>query len=135
MAIRRVSPQEASELMAKQGYVYVDVRSVPEFSAGHPTGARNVPLLHLGPAGMAPNPDFLAVMEKAFAKDAKLVIGCASGGRSFRAAGALEAAGFSQVIDQRAGFQGAGEPGWSRAGLPVSTSAPPECTWEGLKAR
>ena len=70
MAVRRVTPQEAKALM-DEGYVYVDVRSIPEWDEGHPTGSFNVPLNHLGPSGMAPNPDFLAVMEKSFAKDAK----------------------------------------------------------------
>jgi rhodanese-related sulfurtransferase len=41
---RRVSPQEAKDLMDKEGYVYVDVRSIPEFEAGHPAGAFNVPI-------------------------------------------------------------------------------------------
>ena len=31
MPVKRVSPDDALELMRKQGYVYVDVRSVPEF--------------------------------------------------------------------------------------------------------
>ena len=62
--VKRVSPQEAKDLIDQQGYVYVDVRSIPEFDAGHPTGAYNVPLNQMGPAGMAPNPEFMAVMEK-----------------------------------------------------------------------
>jgi rhodanese-related sulfurtransferase len=137
---RRVSPQEARELQEKEGYVYVDVRSVPEFEAGHPTGAFNVPLLHMGPAGMAPNPEFLDVMQKAFPRDAKLVVGCKAGGRSARAAAMLESAGYTSVVDQRAGFEGAQdpsgrvEPGWRPAGLPVSREAAPGRDYEGLKA-
>lgn len=134
MTIRRVSPTEAQDLMTQEGYVYVDVRSVPEFEAGHPAGAYNVPLAHLGPRGMAPNPDFLATMEAHFAKDARLVIGCQSGGRSLQAATLLERLGFQNLVDQRAGFQGAGgEPGWRPAGLPVATEAAPDRTWDGLK--
>ena len=64
MTVKRVSPEEAKKLIDDEGYVYVDVRSLPEFEAGHPTGAYNVPLMHQGPAGMTPNPDFMAVMEK-----------------------------------------------------------------------
>ena len=37
--IKRVSPAEAKTLM-DEGYVYLDVRSEPEFAAGHPAGAR-----------------------------------------------------------------------------------------------
>jgi rhodanese-related sulfurtransferase len=140
---KRVSPQEARELIEKQGYVYVDVRSIPEFEAGHPTGAFNVPLMHAAPQGMTPNPEFLDVMQKAFPRDAKLVVGCKAGGRSARAAAALEQAGYTNVVDQRAGFEGAPdprtgrivEPGWRPAGLPVSREAARDHTYEGLKAR
>ena len=131
--VKRVSPQEAKDLIDREGYVYVDVRSIPEWDEGHPTGSFNVPLNHLGPAGMAPNPDFLAVMEKSFAKDAKLVVGCKGGGRSLRAAGLLEQAGWQTVVDQRAGFDGGGEPGWRPAGLPVSRESDPEHAYSGLK--
>jgi hypothetical protein len=47
-----------------------------------------------------------------------------------RAAQALTAAGYTTVVDQRAGFSGAAdqfgkvsEPGWAAAGLPVTTKA------------
>jgi NAD(P)-dependent dehydrogenase (short-subunit alcohol dehydrogenase family) len=80
--VKRVSPQEAKDLIDGEGYVYVDVRSIPEWDESHPAGSFNVPLMHMGPAGMAPNPDFLAVMEKSFPKDSKLVLGCKGGGLS-----------------------------------------------------
>jgi rhodanese-related sulfurtransferase len=131
--VKRVSPQEAKDLIDREGYVYVDVRSIPEWDEGHPTGSFNVPLNHMGPAGMAPNPDFLAVMEKSFPKDCKLVLGCKGGGRSLRAAGLLEQAGWQTVVDQRAGFDGGGEPGWRPAGLPVSRDSDPEHAYGGLK--
>ena len=89
---------------------------------------------------MVPNPDFMSVVEKSFAKDAKLVLGCKSGGRSLRAAGMLEAAGYTQVIDQRAGFegtmdpQGGAEPGWRPRGLPTSREAAPGRSYDALKA-
>jgi rhodanese-related sulfurtransferase len=142
MAVKRVSPAEARDLIDEQGYVYVDVRSLPEFAAGHPEGAYNVPLMNMGPGGMSPNPDFLKVMG-AFPKDAKLVVGCKAGGRSARAAGMLESAGYTNVVDQRAGFEGApdpatgrvSEPGWRPSGLPVSTSPKPDRTYEALKAK
>ena len=141
MAVKRVSPAEARDLIDKQGYVYVDVRSVPEFAAGHPQGAYNVPLMNMGPGGMSPNPDFMTVMAT-FPKDVKLVVGCKAGGRSARAAAMLEAAGYTNVIDQRAGFEGApdpatgriAEPGWRPAGLPVATSPLPDRTYEALRA-
>ena len=132
MPSRRVSPADAQALIQKEGYSYVDVRSVQEFQAGHPTGAYNVPLMEMGPAGMAPNPDFLKVMEKTFPKDSQLVVGCKMGGRSMKAASLLEAAGFTNVVDQRAGFDGGAEPGWRPAGLPTSTEAAPDHTYAGI---
>jgi rhodanese-related sulfurtransferase len=126
---RKVSPAEAKALQA-EGYTYVDVRSVPEFEQGHPAGAVNIPLMHRGPAGMSPNPEFVAVFSANFSKDAKLVIGCLAGGRSARAVEALTQAGFTGLVDQRAGFggvrDGAGrvlEAGWADAGLPVEAGA------------
>jgi rhodanese-related sulfurtransferase len=139
--IRRVSPVEAKQLM-DQGFVYVDVRSEPEFAAGHPDGAVNVPIATAGAGGMTPNPDFLRAMEALFAKDAKLVVGCQAGGRSLRAAQELVRAGFTGVVDQRAGFGGArdafgrtSEPGWQAAGLPIEAGAPEGRSWADVKAK
>jgi rhodanese-related sulfurtransferase len=126
--INRVSPAEAKKLL-DEGYLYVDVRSEPEYAAGHPVGAHNVPIMHAGPGGMTPNTEFLAVVQALYPRDAKLVVGCKAGGRSLRAAEMLTGAGFTQVIDQRAGFDGPRdgfgqltEPGWAPAGLPVETA-------------
>lgn len=136
----RISPQEARDLINNQGYAYVDVRSVQEFEGGHPEGAYNVPLMDVGPTGMVPNQDFVAVMQKTFPKDAKLVLGCLSGGRSARAAAALEAAGYTNLTDQRAGWGGAKdqfgrltEPGWSGAGLPSAAGPDAERGYATLK--
>lgn len=118
--IKRLSPAEAFELVDQAAYTLVDVRSEQEFAAGHPTGAYNVPWAHLGPAGMQRNPDFLATMRAHFPADAALVLACKAGGRSLQAAQALAAEGYTQLVDQRAGFSGAGEPGWAACGLPVS---------------
>lgn len=124
---KRISPREAHALLA-EGYTYVDVRSTAEFEAGHPEGAVLVPLAERGPAGMQPNPAFLEQARARFAPDAKLVLGCEAGGRSARAAAVLEQAGFTDVLDQRAGFGGAKDPsgrvvekGWRDEGLPVAT--------------
>jgi rhodanese-related sulfurtransferase len=123
--VNRISPKEAHELL-QQGWTYLDVRSTSEFERGHPTGAVLVPLAEAGPAGMQANPDFLGDVQARFAKDAKLVIGCEAGGRSARAAAALEQAGFTNLVDQRAGFGGTRGPngpesGWRDEGLPVAT--------------
>ena len=135
MPLTRVSPDEALELMRTEGYAYVDVRSVPEFEAGHPEGAYNVPLLDMGPTGMTPNPAFLEVVKAHFAPDAKLVLGCKAGGRSLQAATQLLAAGYQNVVDQRAGFDGHGEPGWAPKGLPVSRAAAPGRAYAELSSK
>jgi len=134
--IERISPEEAKRRL-DTGWTYVDVRSVPEFEQGHPAGAYNVPLMHMGPAGMEPNAEFMDVLRARFPKDAQLVLGCKSGGRSLRAAEMLAAAGYKNVVDQRAGWSGArdafgqlAEKGWEAAGLPVSTRAEPGHSWE-----
>ncbi|MEO2136924.1 MAG: rhodanese-like domain-containing protein [bacterium] len=127
MSANRVTPIEAAEML-EQGYKYLDVRSRPEFDQGHPTGAWNVPLLNAGPGGrMQANADFLAVVKSNFATDAKLLVGCKSGGRSARAAEMLADVGYSELVDVRGGFSGEPDPaggvavaGWKDSGLPVS---------------
>ncbi|HEY3593923.1 MAG TPA: rhodanese-like domain-containing protein [Polyangiaceae bacterium] len=138
--LKRVSPAEASQLMS-QGYSYVDVRTEREFVARHPEGALNVPLGQMGPRGLTMNPDFLSVMRKLFASDAKIVVGCASGMRSQHAAQALVDAGFTDVVDQRAGMEGSrggfgavAEKGWAAAGLPVAQGTDAG-SYQALKSR
>jgi len=88
--VKRVTPIEADALL-KEGWVYLDVRSIPEFEGGHPTGAANIPLLHMAGGRMAPNPAFQAVVAANYPKDAKIVVGCKAGGRSLQAATLMEA--------------------------------------------
>jgi rhodanese-related sulfurtransferase len=118
--IRRVSPEEAKELL-DQGYSYLDVRTEPEFEAGHVPGAYNVPVSRKS----VPNPDFLKVIGSHFEKDHRLVVGCHTGSRSLRAATLLIEAGFTNIVELRTGFAGSRdafgrpEPGWSKKGLPI----------------
>jgi rhodanese-related sulfurtransferase len=138
--IRSVTPEEAAALLA-EGYVYVDVRSEPEFEAGHVPGALNVPLLHQGPGGMSANPEFLAVMQQAFAADEKLVVGCKAGGRSKKAVDALTQAGFRDLAEMSAGWDGSRDafgstvPGWSKKGLPVEQGKPAGQGYADVKQR
>jgi rhodanese-related sulfurtransferase len=135
MPTRRVSPEEALALMREEGYEYLDVRSVPEFEQGHPEGAWNVPLLHMGSAGSGPNPEFLDVVGRLFPRDAPLVVGCRTANRSEQAAALLERAGYTNLVIQAAGFAGASDdlgrllPGWAQAGLPTSHEARPGRSW------
>lgn len=129
--VKRISPHEAEALCQNEGYSHLDVRTEAEWAAGHPIGAHNLPFLLAGPGGMVPNPRFLELALALYPKDAKLVIGCRSGGRSLKAAAALIAAGFTRIVEQRAGWDGARnsfgkvvEPGWAQAGLPSETETP-----------
>jgi rhodanese-related sulfurtransferase len=137
--VRSVTPEEAAALLA-EGYVYVDVRSEPEFEAGHVPGALNVPLNHQGPAGMTPNPEFLSVMEQAFGKGERLVVGCKMGGRSKKAVEQLVKAGFQNLADMPAGWSGSRDafgrtvPGWSASG-PVEKGKPAGQSWADVKQR
>ena len=146
MPIPQISPHEAQAILAaERGATYIDVRSIPEFAQAHPAGAVNVPLFHADARGqMAPNPEFLAVMQASFAPDAKLLLGCLSGTRSQRAAEILAAAGYRDLANVRSGIGGARdfmgrivEPGWADLGLPVETETHPGASYESLlgKAR
>jgi rhodanese-related sulfurtransferase len=139
--VKRVTAPEAAALLA-EGWTYLDVRSVPEFDLGHPTGALNIPLLHYAGHGLEPNPDFERVIAANFPRDARLVVGCKVGGRSLQAAALLQAAGYSSVVDLRGGFLGEHDAfgrlvcrGWVDEQLPIETAAPPEHRYEALAAK
>jgi len=127
MSDLRISPAEAFALMRDQGYTYLDVRSPTEFGLGHPEGAKNIPWQMDPTPGTPANPNFVNEVEAAFSRDAKLIVGCHTNRRSLLASAALQAAGFTNVLEQRAGMAGARdpfggliEPGWEACGLPVS---------------
>jgi rhodanese-related sulfurtransferase len=139
--VKRITPPEAAQLL-EQGWAYLDVRSIPEFDQGHPAGAANVPLLHAQAGRMAPNRDFQKVVEAAFPKDAKLVVGCKTGVRSLQAAALMQSAGYTNIVEMRGGFHGERDglgravvAGWVESNLPVEAKAPPEKTYEGLSAK
>jgi rhodanese-related sulfurtransferase len=142
--MKEVSSQEAWDLLQSDpAYIYLDVRSVQEFQAGHPKNAINIPLLHIEPgSGMSPNPDFAAVVEASLPKDAKLVIGCKTGGRSARACEVLSQMGYTNVANVRGGFVGATdntgrlvEPGWSMLDLPICARCTADAEYETLAAK
>ena len=142
--MKEVSPKEAYELIESDPeYIYLDVRSVPEFEAGHPEKAINIPILHFTPgAGMSPNQDFPAVVEANLPKDAKIVVGCKSGGRSAQACAVMSQMGYTNVTNVRGGFVGAMdnfgrvvEPGWSMLNLPTSVESDTEARYETLAAK
>ena len=142
--MKEVTPQEAHDLMASDPeHIYLDVRSVGEFEAGHPAGAINIPILHFNPGtGMTPNEEFPAVVDASLPKEAKILVGCKTGGRSARAVEIMTQMGYTNVANVRGGFVGAmdafgrvSEPGWSMLNLPVSSGAGDESSYETLAAK
>jgi rhodanese-related sulfurtransferase len=137
---KTVTPEEAAKLL-EEGYSYIDVRSEPEFEAGHVPGALNVPVMNRAAMGMVPNEDFVSVMQRAFNPDDKLVVGCKAGGRSKRAIDLLNQAGFAQLVDMPAGWDGTRDPfgraipGWSKLDLPTETGAPEGQSYADVKQR
>jgi len=142
--MKEISAQETYELMQQDpSYVYLDVRSQPEFEQGHPINSINIPILHFDPRmGMYPNEDFTRVVLANLSKDAKLVIGCKTGVRSAQACEILNQLGYRDVINVRGGFHAATdmfgrviEPGWSLLNLPVCRNCGPEVKYETLAAK
>ncbi len=141
MEIKRITPEQAQEFLdSKRGYVYLDVRTVPEFEAGHVPGAKNVPVLEPDAFGrMRMNSRFVEIVEAHFGKDVKLITGCQKGGRSLKSAELLLSAGFGTVLDMRGGFGGETDergrvtfPGWAPRGLPTTTESAPEDCYASL---
>ena len=133
MTVKHITVREAHQKQT-EGSIYVDVRSVPEFEAGHPAGAVNVPLLHFDERTrqMTPNREFIEVMRANFPPESGLLIGCQVGGRSVQAAQMLVGSGYRDVSNVLGGYAGARDPmtgavhaeGWTQAGLPVESDAP-----------
>jgi len=130
MAIKQINPTQAQETMSKDpAVIYLDVRTVPEFTAGHPQKGINIPVIFFNQATgqPAPNHDFLKVVEANIPKDATVIVGCQAGGRSQRAAEMMAQAGYANVSNMQGGFGGGQDqlgrvvPGWRDSGLPVSS--------------
>jgi len=139
--VKEISPREAYDTMQEDGQaVYIDVRTVEEFAAGHPEGAVNIPIAFLDPAqGMVFNPEFVEVVGRHFAKDRKLLLGCKAGPRSNNAANLLEQHGYQDVASVLGGFGGMVDPygqvlaeGWASLGLPVSQDNGEGTSYESL---
>jgi rhodanese-related sulfurtransferase len=145
VSIQQLTADQAHAQMTQdQSIIYLDVRTVPEFEAGHPPAALNIPVVVPNPAlrKMVPNPDFLATVEGTIPKDAKVIIGCMSGGRSQFAAEVLEEAGYQHIANLQGGFGGARDqmgrllvPGWQDHGLPEEAGDGGEGSYENLSKR
>ena len=144
MDIPQLTPPEVHDVLTRDpSAVYLDVRTEEEFEAGHPAGARNVPVVFFDPATRQPklNTDFLPIVQRHLSPTTKLMIGCQSGMRSQRACEILADAGYTDVANVRGGFGGARDqtgrvsvPGWRDAGFPVETGKTPGRSYADLKA-
>ncbi len=142
MVIQQIDPQCAHELM-QAGHTYIDVRTVEEFAAAHPTGAVNVPVFVPDARGqMTPNAEFLPVIQAIFAPDAPLVLGCRTGTRSQLACEMLAQVGYVQLANVlgtfgqvRGSFGHSAASGWIELGLPVSQGNGAGTSYESLRAR
>lgn len=92
----------ATRLINDTGAVVLDVRAPAEYSAGHLPNARNIPIAELDKR----------VSELPANKP--VLVCCASGVTSGRAAGVLRKAGRNDVFNLSGGLQS-----WRQAGLPV----------------
>ncbi|HCU24129.1 MAG TPA: rhodanese-like domain-containing protein [Deltaproteobacteria bacterium] len=141
MSIEQINPKQAKDILDQDPEaIYVDVRSIPEFLAGHPTGAVNIPIMHKNTTGMESNPDFLKVASSVLPKSKKLVVGCMVGGRSQKACEMLAMQGYSLLYNVYGGFGGGrnpetgeAQPGWKDLGLPTSTENGEGVSYESLK--
>jgi rhodanese-related sulfurtransferase len=98
-----LTPHQAKEWLEQGAYV-VDVREPSEYAMGHLPGAVNIPLGRFA-AEVAGLP-----------KDRKIVVACASGGRSAQASEYLAGHGFAR---EKVGNLEGGTFGWMNAGFEV----------------
>lgn len=86
---RKITPEEAHDMMAEGGVTVVDVRREDEYAAGHIANAVLVPNETIGDEAPDALPD----------KDAVLLVYCRSGRRSQEASEKLLALGYTNVYD------------------------------------
>ena len=98
-----VTPAAAVQLMNKEKAVVIDVCSAEEFAAGHVAGAKHIPLADLATAKGLPGN-----------KKLPIVVVCASGQRSAKAAAELKKLGHENVQSLAGGLKA-----WREANLPI----------------
>jgi len=103
LSIERITPGEALRRQ-QHGAVLIDVRSDDERAAGKPAGALGVPLADVA----------ARINEFASDRHAQIVLTCASGARSLRAAETLRDLGYLRVASVEGGFLR-----WNAEGLPI----------------
>jgi rhodanese-related sulfurtransferase len=126
--MKNLLPQEAWALIQQQpDALFVDTRmEIESLYVGRPPGVENIPWYEY--PDLTPDPvQFAAAVEReAGSKDRTVLLICRSGKRTVDAAKALEAAGFTDVVNIVHGFEGDLDDsfhrsklnGWRHDGLP-----------------
>ena len=103
----KVSTQDAVQLINREKAVLIDVSEPAEYAAGHPVGAKNVPMAKLEASNDLPKNKALP-----------LVVVCATGARAGRAVPTLKKLGFENARALAGGLSA-----WREANLPVEKTA------------
>lgn len=94
-SVTNITTDELAEKLAAadEKVVFLDVREVDEFAAGHVEGMTNVPLSTLSEDEVADIP-----------KDSEVVLFCRSGNRSLQAAEKLQGYGYTNLVNVEGGI-------------------------------
>ena len=109
-AIPALSVDDAAKLVGRDDVLFVDVREPAEWEKGHVPGAVHVVR---GLLEFKADPSLEAYHDKRLDPAKKLVVYCASGGRSALSAKTLKDMGYPDVANMLGGFTA-----WSQAGKP-----------------
>ncbi len=106
--MKNLLPKEAWALIQQQpGALFVDVRmEIESLYVGRPPGVENIPWYEYPDLTPDPKHFVKAVEREAGRKDRTVLLICRSGKRTVDAGKALEAAGFTDVINIVHGFEG-----------------------------
>jgi rhodanese-related sulfurtransferase len=104
-AVKEVSPQQAVQLMNRDGAAILDVRDPKDFQAGHIVGAINIPEAKI--------PERLRELEAA--RERPLLLYCSTGMVSGRAGSLLKKNGFGRLFSLRGGISA-----WRQENFPVA---------------
>lgn len=107
-AVERITADDAERLLGDPAVQFVDVREPAEWAQGHLPGAVHIPRGLLEFQADPGTPSFNPALA-----DKRLVVYCASGGRSALAAKTLSDMGYGRVANMLGGWNG-----WSQAGRP-----------------
>lgn len=103
----KVSAATAVQLINREKAVLIDISEPAEYAAGHPVGAKSVPLSKLEGSRDLPKNKALPV-----------VVVCATGSRATRAVATLRKLGFANAQALAGGLEA-----WRAANLPVEKTA------------